>query len=48
MSMGLLVVGTLILTIVGWSRGTGRLYDIAHRAGLLLLLAGMAVAMIAI
>ena len=48
LSLGLLLAGTLILTVVGWSSGTGRLATLAHRGGVLLLLAGMAIAMIAI
>lgn len=48
LSLGLLLAGTLILTVVGWSSGTGRLHTLAHRGGVLLLLAGMALAMLAI
>ena len=48
LSLGLLLAGTLILTVVGWSSGGGRLSTLAHRGGVLLLLAGMALAMLAI
>lgn len=48
LSLGLLLAGTLILTVVGLSSRTGRLATLAHRGGVVLLLAGMAIAMIAI
>ena len=48
LSLGLLLAGTLIMTVVGWSSRTGRLATLAHRGGVVLLLAGMAIAMIAI
>lgn len=48
LSLGLLLAGTLIMTVVGWSGGTGRLATMAHRGGVVLLLAGMAIAMISI
>ena len=48
LSLGLLLAGTLIMTLVGWSSRTGRLATLAHRGGVVLLLAGMAIAMISI
>ena len=40
--------GTLIMTVVGCSSWTGRRATLAHRGGVVLLLADMATAMIAI
>ena len=48
LSLGLLLAGMLIMTVVGLSSRTGRLATLAHRGGVVLLLAGMAIAMIAI